>query len=117
MLFENSDFKISSVDYQIIYDSGQKIATITPVIVAVCTKNQLLIASIRVDGHELRPSLKLFLEEGKHSYVIPYVKIANPLLTNPEDEPGSKDYKVTLRLHFSGEESHDLDDHIKVMAP
>lgn len=117
MLFENSDFRISSVAYEIVYDSARKIATITPVIQVSCTKNQLLIASIRVDGHELRPSLKLLLEEGDRSYAVPGVKIANPLLTCPEDETGSKDYKITLRLHFSGDESHDLDDYIKVMAP
>jgi hypothetical protein len=117
MLFENSDFSISAISYRIIYDSARKIATITPVIQAICTQNQLLIASIRVDGHELRPSLKLLLEEGDRSYVVPGVKIANPLLTSPEDESGSRDYKVTLRLHFDGDESHDLDEHIKVMAP
>jgi len=117
MLFENQDFKIISVNYEIVYDSILKIAAITPVIQASCTKNQLLIASIRIDGHELCPSLKLLLEEGDRGYVVPAVKIANPLLTDPGDETGSKDYKVTLRLHFSGEEFHDLDDCIKVMAP
>jgi len=81
MVFNKHDINISSVDYRIEYDSEKEIATIIPTVNAVCTKPQILIASIHVDDHELRPSLKLVLEEGKRSYVVPYVRIGRPMTT------------------------------------
>lgn len=114
MIFEKAGIHITSVDYEIDYDSARKIVTITPVLHTNCPRRQLLIASIHVDGHELRPSLKLFLEEGEHSYKVPYVRIANPMLAEPGDESGNNEYKITLKLHFTGEEEHDLDGYIKI---
>jgi len=115
MIFKKSDIQISSVDYAIDYDSEKEIATITPTVHITCTKNQILIASIHVDDHELRPSLKLILEEGKHSYVVPFVKIARPFLSSPDDKSNDKDYKMTLKLHFGDDEVYDLDKNIKII--
>ena len=115
MVFKNSDINISSVDYKIEYDSETEIATITPTVNAACTKSQILIASIHVDNHELRPSLKLVLEEGEHSYVVPYVKIARPFISTPDDDSKDKEYKITLKLHFSEDEIYNLDEYIKII--
>ncbi|MDD5699234.1 MAG: hypothetical protein PHH77_11515 [Victivallaceae bacterium] len=70
MIFENADIRIVAVDYTVDYDRENKTATITPTLHAVCARAQILIASINVDDHELRPSLKLALAEGEHSYVL-----------------------------------------------
>jgi hypothetical protein len=115
MLFEKSDIHISAVDYAIDYDKEKKIATITPTVHVSCAKSQLLVASIHVDDHELRPSLKLVLDEGEHSYIIPYVKIVNPLLSTPEDNSSDKEYKMTLKLHFGDDEVYDLDENIRII--
>ncbi len=114
MVFKKTDIHISAVEYAIDYDCGEKIATIRPIIHAACTKVQILIASVHVDNHELRPSLKLVLEAGKHSYELPYVKIVNPLLSSPGDESGDKEYKMTLKLHFGNDEVYDLNKYIKI---
>lgn len=114
-IFEKHDINISSVDYKIEYDSTTEIATITPTVNAVTSKTQILIASIHVDDHELRPSLKLVLEKGKRSYLVPYVKIARPLISAPDDDSRDKEYKITLKLHFSEDEIYDLDEYIKII--
>ncbi len=80
-----------------------------------CTKTQILIASVHVDDHELRPSLKLVLEEGERSYIVPYVKIARPLISTPDDNSKDKEYKITLKLHFSEDEIYNLDEYIKII--
>lgn len=116
MVFNKHDINISSIDYKIEYDSETEIATITPTVNAACTKTQILIASVHVDDHELRPSLKLVLDKGKHSYVVPYVKIARPFTTTTEDDSRDKEYKVTLKLHFSEDEIYDLDEYIKIIS-
>ncbi len=115
LIFKTSDIHIDSVDYMIDYDSEKKIATITPVVHVICRKAQILIASIRVDDHELRPSLKLVLEKGEHSYEVPYVKIARPLLSSPNDQSNDKEYKITLRLHLGNDEIYDLNKQIKII--
>jgi len=115
MVFKKSDIHISSVDYAIDYDSEKEIATITPTVHATCTKAQILIASVHVDDHELRPSLKLVLEESERSYVVPYVKIARPFLSSPDDKSNDKEYKITLKLHFDNDEVYDLDTNIKII--
>ncbi len=115
MVFKKHDINISSVDYKIEYDSVKEIATITPTINAVCKKAQILIASIHIDDHELRPSLKLVLEKGERSYVVPYVKIARPFTTTADDNSKDKEYKVTLKLHFNQDETYDLDEYIKII--
>ena len=115
MVFNKHDINISSVDYMIEYDSEKKIATITPTVNAACTKTQILIASVHVDDHELRPSLKLVLEEGERSYVVPYVRIGRPMTTTADDDSKDKEYKVTLKLHFSEDETYDLDEYIRII--
>ena len=115
MIFENSDMQIISVDYAIVYDSKEEIATITPTVHMNSSKNQILIASVHVDDHELRPSLKLVLEEGERSYIVPYVKIARPMLASPDDTSKDKEYKVTLKLHIKEDEIHDLNEYIKIL--
>jgi len=118
MIFEKSDIQISSVDYNIHYDNEKEIATITPTLNATtCTKDQILIASIHVDDHELRPSLKIMLKKGKRSYAVPYVKIARPLISSPDDKSKDKEYKITIKLHFSEDEIYDLDGYIKIIEP
>jgi len=115
MIFKNSDIQISSVKYKIEYDSEKEIATITPTANIIAAKPQILIASIHVDDHELRPSLKLVLDEGERAYIVPYVKIARPLISAPDDQSKDKEYKVTLKLHFSEDEIHDLDEYIRII--
>jgi len=115
MVFNKHDINISSVDYRIEYDSEKEIATIIPTVNAVCTKPQILIASIHVDDHELRPSLKLVLEEGKRSYVVPYVRIGRPMTTTADDDSKDKEYKVTIKLHFSEDEIYALNEYIKII--
>ena len=90
-------------------------ATITPTVNLTSSKAQILIASIHVDDHELRPSLKLVLEEGEHSYIVPNVKIARPMIASSDDHSKDKEYKVTLKLHFSEDEIYDLDEYIKII--
>ena len=114
IMFKKSDIQISSVDYAVDYDSEKEIATITPSIHVTCEKTQILIASIHVDDHELRPSLKLVLEKGKRSYIVPYVRIARPFLSTPDDESNDKKYKMTFKLHLSDEKIHNLDKYIKI---
>lgn len=114
LIFEKHDININSVDYKIEYDSTTEIATITPTVNLTSSKAQILIASINVDDHELRPSLKLVLEEGKRSYLVPYVKIARPLISALDDDSKDKEYKVTLKLHFSEDEIYDLNEYIKI---
>lgn len=114
LIFKKHNINISSVDYKIEYDSTTEIATITPTIHVTCSKSQILIASIHVDDHELRPSLKLVIKADERSYVVPYVKIARPLISNPDDKSKDKEYKITLKLHFSEDEVHDLDEYIKI---
>ena len=115
MIFEKSDIQISSIDYNIHYDSEKEIATITPTAHISCKKEQILIASIHVDDHELRPSLKLIIDKGSSSYIVPHVKIARPLISEPNDNSKDKEYKVTIKLHFSEDEIYDLDEHIKII--
>ncbi len=114
LIFEKHDINISSVDYKIEYDSTTEIATITPTVNLTSSKTQILIASIHVDDHELRPSLKLVLEEGERSYLVPGVKRARPMIANPDDNSKDKEYKVTLKLHFSEDEIYDIDEYIKI---
>ena len=114
MVFKTSDIHISSVDYAIDYDSDTEIATITPTVHLACSKAQILVASINVDDHELRPSLKLVLEKGKRSYVVPYVRIARPLLASPDDNSKDKEYKITLKLHLGNDKVHDLNEYIRI---
>lgn len=113
-IFKKHDIHISSVDYTIDYDSEKEIATISPIVHTICAKAQILIASIHVDNHELRPSLKLVLEKGKHSYVVPHVKIARPFLSGPDDK-SHNEYKMTLRLHFDDDKAYDLDTNIRII--
>lgn len=114
MIFEKHNININTVDHKIEYNSTTEIATITPTIHVTCTKSQILIASIHVDDHELRPSLKLVIEKGERSYEVPYVKIARPFLSSPDDKSRDKEYKITLKLHFSEYEIYDLDRNIKI---
>jgi hypothetical protein len=114
LILKKHNINISSIDHKIEYNSITEIATITPTIHVTCTKSQILIASIHVDDHELRPSLKLIFETGERSYEVPYVKIARPLISSPDDNSKDKEYKITLKLHFSEDEVHDLDEYIKI---
>lgn len=114
MLFKTSDMNIDSIDYDIHYDREKEIATITPTVHATCSISQILVASIHVDDHELRPSLKIMLEKGEGSYAVPYVKIARPLIASPDDNARDKEYKMTFKLHLGDDKSHDLDTYIRI---
>ena len=113
MVYQKTNVHITAIDYEVVYDSDKKIATITPVVHADCTKAQILVASVWVDGHELRSSLKLVLEEGTRTYRVPYVKIMSPILSG--GETGDFEYKMTFRIHLDGEEVYDLDNYIKIV--
>jgi hypothetical protein len=114
MVFKKTDLDITAVDYNIRYDSVKKIATVTPMVHANCRKAQILIASVNIDDHELRPSIKIVFEEGQRSYEIPYVKIVNPFLSSDNNTSEDKEYKVTLKLHLGDEETFDIDESIKI---
>ncbi|MBU8902295.1 MAG: hypothetical protein KOO69_06115 [Victivallales bacterium] len=115
MIYKTTEIQIHSVDYNIHYDSGTEIATITPTVHITCAKTQILVASINVDDHELRPSLKLILDEGERSYIVPYVRIGRPFLSSPDDKSKDKEYKITLKLHLGNDKIHDLDEYIKII--
>jgi hypothetical protein len=114
MVFKKEDLNITAVDYSVEYDREKKIATITPMVHADCKKAQILIASVNVDDHELRPSIKIILEEGQRSYEIPYVKIVNPFLSSEDKECENKEYKLTLKLHLGQENTFDIDENIRI---
>jgi hypothetical protein len=54
------------------------------------------------------------LEEGKRSYIVPYVKIGRPMLSSPDDKSRDKEYKITLKLHLGNDKVHDLDKYIRI---
>ncbi|MDD5699435.1 MAG: hypothetical protein PHH77_12545 [Victivallaceae bacterium] len=108
-MYKKAGLHIKALRCAVDYDCERKIATITPILFIECARRQLLAASVHIDDHELRPSLKLLVAEGTREYRIPYVRIANPVL-------GEYTYKLTVKLHLDNEKIHELNRDLQIEA-
>ncbi len=113
MIFEKSGIEIDNIDYEIEMTTAneRRLAVITPVLDINSPARRVLIASLKVDGHELMPSDKVEVVEGRSRVRLRQVRIFNPLLSKAQDADNSIQYKMTLEVSaengiFQCEESY-----------
>lgn len=114
MFFSNDKMEIEDLTYDIELDQAGKIAVITPVVKIKSHCNQVLIFSLLVDNHELLPAAKIILTQGNNCLRLKYVKIINPLIKTASDQPGEKQYKMTMIIHFSSEACLPFEQYIEI---
>jgi len=100
MIFKKSGIEIDNIAYEIemTMANERRLAVITPVLDINSPARRVLIASLKVDGHELLPSDKVEVVEGRSRVRLRQVRIFNPLLSRAQDAANSIQYKMTLEV-------------------
>ncbi len=113
MIFEKFGIEIDNISYEIEMTTAneRRLAVITPVLDINSPARRVLIASLKVDGHELLPSDKVNVVAGRSQVRLRQVRIFNPLLSKSTDTENSIQYKMTMELSaengiFQSDESY-----------
>lgn len=111
MIFEKFGIEIDNIAYEIEMTTAneRRLAVITPVLDINSPARRVLIASLKVDGHELLPSDKVDVMPGRTQVRLRQVRIFNPLLSRSQDTGNSIQYRMTLEVSAENGifESHD----------
>jgi hypothetical protein len=114
MILKTTNLTIENFDCEIDLDLNRSIASITPILSAECQKASILIGSLKIDDHEMIPALKIILNQGASRVELKSLKIVNPLIVEPEDAPGTKQYKITLDLYLAPGQVESIDKMIEI---
>jgi hypothetical protein len=113
MIFEKFGIEIDNIFYEIEITTAneRRLAVITPALDINSPTRRMLIASLKVDGHELLPSAKIEVREGRSQVRLRQVRIFNPLLSQSPDPGSGRQYKMTLEVSaengiFQSDESY-----------
>jgi hypothetical protein len=102
MKFETCGVEVIKVSYEVDFSANPRIAVITPVLEIHALENCIMIACLRVDGHELLPTDRVTLLPGSNLINLKYVKIVNPIRHLPEDAEDEHTYLMSLDLTPDG---------------
>jgi hypothetical protein len=100
MIFEKFGIEIARISYEIemAEEKNRRLALITPVLDITSSAGRVLVACLKVDGHELLPSAKIEVREGGNKVRLHEVRIFNPLLSRHADPENIRQYKMTLKF-------------------
>ncbi len=100
MIFEKFGIEIDKISYEIEMTTAneRRLAVITPVLDISSPTKRMLVASLKVDGHELLPSDKVEVRAGRSQVRLRQVRIFNPLLSKAQDAGNSIQYRMTLEV-------------------
>lgn len=118
MIFEKFGIEIACISYEVEMSEANKrrVAVITPVIDITSPACRILIACLKVDGHELLPSAKIEVREGRSQVRLREVRIFNPLLSRHTDQENSRQYKMTLEVSAEDGVFQNDDSYIKIFS-
>jgi hypothetical protein len=114
MIFKTANLTIKNFECKVDLDLNRSIALITPILSAECKQASVLIGSLKIDDHEMIPAIKIILETGINRVELKNLKIINPLIVEPEDAPGTKQYKITLDLYLAPGQVESIDKMIEI---
>ncbi|MFA6100779.1 MAG: hypothetical protein WCV67_15885 [Victivallaceae bacterium] len=118
MIFEKFGIEIDKISYEIEMTTAneRRLAVITPVLDISSPTKRMLVASLKVDGHELLPSDKVEVRAGRSQVRLRQVRIFNPLLSKAEDAGNSIQYKMTLEVSAENGIFQNDDSYIKIIS-
>ena len=118
MIFEKFGIEIDNIAYEIEITTAneRRLAVITPVLYINSPARRVLIASLKVDGHELLPSDKVEVREGRSQVRLRQVRIFNPLLSQAQDAGHNIEYKMTLEVSAENGIFQSNDSYISITA-
>ena len=113
MIFEKFGIEIDNISYEIEMTTAneRRLAVITPVLSINSPTRRMLIAGLKVDGHELLPSDKVEVTEGRSQVRLRQIRIFNPPYSKSQAPGSSIQYKMTLEVSaengiFQSEDSY-----------
>ena len=118
MIFEKFGIEIAGISYEVQMSKAneRRVAVITPVLDITSPAGRVLVACLKVDGHELLPSAKIEVREGRSQVRLREVRIFNPLLSRQADQANSRQYKMTLEVSAEDDIFQKDDSYIKIFS-
>lgn len=118
MIFEKLGIEIAGISYEIEMseEKNRRLALITPVLDITSSAGRVLVACLKIDGHELLPSAKIEVREGRSKVRLREVRIFNPLLSRHADPENIRQYKMTLEVSAEDGIFQNIDSYISITS-
>lgn len=95
---DNMDFQICDVEYGIVLSHDLTMAEITAEVIFNATRNQTLVACVKIDNMEMIPSFRVPAQVGGNRVKIKPFRIFNPRIRQNGDPEDIKIYEMELIL-------------------